>query len=146
MAKKIVLSLVLGFCLAGGVFADWWDSYVPPMENGNLLLQAGVGFGAKPLDRKGWYYLGLVLKDWSMIYSYGIPPISLSGDFKLPIGLPITVGLQLSFNTFTGQLRLEDYPAGNRDLDVFNMSFALRPAYHFNFGGGDGGFMDKLDT
>jgi len=146
MAKKIILSLVLGFCLAGGVFADWWNSYVPPMESGNVLLQAGVGFGAKPADRRGLFWLGLSLKDWTMKYNYGIPPISLSGDFKLPVGLPITVGVQASFNTFTGQLRLEDWPAGDRNLDVLNMSFALRPAYHFNFGKGDGGFMDRLDT
>jgi len=149
MNKKLVFVLVLAVVIAGGAFADWWDSYVPPMESGNLLLQVGVGFGAKPEDKSGLYWggtSGSILKDWNMKYNYGIPPISLSADYKLPISLPITVGLQFSFNTFTGQLRLQDYPLGDRNLDVFNMSFAVRPAYHFNFGDGEGGFMDNLDT
>jgi hypothetical protein len=147
MAKKIVLSLVLGFMLVGGVFADWWDSYVPPMQEGNLLLQVGIGYGAKPADLYGWWSgYGFYLRDWTMTYAYGIPPLSFSLDYKLPIGLPLTVGVQASFNTFKGELRLEGYPAGDRNLDVSNISFALRPAWHFNFGSGDGGFMDKLDT
>jgi hypothetical protein len=111
MAKKGFVVLILAMVVAGGAFAEWYDSYAPGIDESKVLINAGVGYGFSS-------------------YSMGIPPISVSADFKLPINLPITVGGMAAFSTWgysTG--------SGDRAIDVtyLNIGFGVRGAYHFNF-------------
>ena len=72
--KVFILVLALVGIGAGGVSAQsWYDSFAPGIDSSKVLLNIGVGVGASP-------------------YSMGIPPLSFSADFKLPVNLPITVG------------------------------------------------------
>ncbi|MDR2803396.1 MAG: hypothetical protein LBB22_03795, partial [Treponema sp.] len=116
--RKFMLLSVLAVAAAGGVWAQsWYDSYAPGISESNVLINAGIGYGFST-------------------YDMGIPPISASADFKLPISLPITVGATAALSTW-------GYTTGGGDwkIDVtyLNIGFGARGAYHFNF-------IEKLDV
>jgi hypothetical protein len=114
MKRRLFAVLVLSVVAAGGVFAqNWYDSYAPGIDESKVLINAGVGFGFSS-------------------YSMGIPPISASVDFKLPVKLPITLGPTATFSTWR-------YSAYFTDVTYTNIGFGLRGAYHFNF-------VKNLDT
>ncbi|MDR2501542.1 MAG: hypothetical protein LBD37_10790 [Treponema sp.] len=70
--KKSILVLVLA---AGGVLGqEWYDSYAPGIDAGNVFINAGIGLG--PTGG----------------YDMGVPPLSVSADFKPPVKPPITIG------------------------------------------------------
>jgi hypothetical protein len=118
MAKKGFVVLVLALGVAGGAFAEWYDSSAPGIDESKVLINAGVGYGLS-------------------VYTMGIPPISVGVDFKLPIKLPITVGGMAAFSTWGYSVSY----GPNRDIDVTysNIGFGVRGAYHFNF-------VKNLDT
>jgi hypothetical protein len=112
MAKKGLLVLVLVAVIAGGAFAEWYNSYAPGIDNSKVLINAGIGFG------------------FSGTYSMGIPPLSLSADFRLPIKVPITLGGIVGFSTWGWE---SGSGAWLVDVTYTNIAFGLRGAYHFNF-------------
>jgi hypothetical protein len=120
MAKKGVLVLVLAGVLAAGVSAQtWYDSYAPGVDAGRVFINAGVGLGYSS-------------------YTMGVPPISVSADFKLPIWLPITVGAMAAVSTWGYSTSL-GVPHSEIDVTYVNIGFGARGMYHFNF-------LRNLDT
>jgi hypothetical protein len=118
--KKGVLILVLAAAAAGGAFAQtWYESYAPGIDESKVFINAGIGYGFSA-------------------YSLGVPPISVSADFKLPINLPITVGGTAAISTWNYSTSAG---ISNSDIDVtyVNIGFGVRGAYHFNF-------VENLDT
>jgi hypothetical protein len=109
MGKKIGLFLVLAAIVAGGVSAqsNWYDSYAPGIDQ-NLFVNAGIGLGPT-----GGYKMGL-------------PPLSASIDFKLPISLPITLGGIFTFTQWK-------YSFYGYDFVWNNIGIGARGMYHFNF-------------
>jgi hypothetical protein len=118
MAKKVVLALVLVGVLAGGVSAQtWYDSYAPGVDADKVFINGGIGFGYSA-------------------YAMGVPPISVSADFKLPISFPITVGGVAAVSTWRDSHFSGDYEV---DVTYVNIGFGARGMYHFNF-------LKNLDT
>jgi hypothetical protein len=118
MAKKGILVLVLAGLLAGGAFAQtWYDSYAPGIDAGKVFINTGIGFGFSA-------------------YSMGLPPISVSADFKLPVNLPITLGGTAAISTWK-----DSYGSGifENNITYTNIGFGARGMYHFNF-------VKNLDT
>jgi hypothetical protein len=112
MANKRVLVLAFAAAVAGSAFAqNWYDSYAPGIDTVRVFINAGIGYGFSA-------------------YSMGVPPISVSADFKLPIALPITIGGTAAFNTWTYTTGAGDYKV---DVTYTNIGFGVRAAYHFNF-------------
>ena len=79
--RKLVLILVILLVLGGTAFAFDPLSYPPPVEGGDLMIDAGLGY---------------VVTGWSD-GKFGIPPIFVIGEFALPVGVPISVGAIVSF-------------------------------------------------
>jgi hypothetical protein len=118
--KKSILVLVLVAAAAGGVFAqEWYNSYAPGIDESKVFINAGVGYGLST-------------------YSMGLPPISVSADFKLPISLPITIGGTAALSTW-GYSTSAGVPNSDIDVTYMNIGFGVRGAYHF-------GFVKNLDT
>ncbi|GHU87412.1 hypothetical protein FACS189476_02820 [Spirochaetia bacterium] len=110
--KFVVAMIVMGTIIAGGVFAQeaWYNSYAEGIDQ-KVLINAGIGFG--PTGG----------------YNMGVPPLSLSADFKLPIKVPITVG-----GIFTYTQWKYSYNWGSTyDFRWHNIGFGARGMYHFNF-------------
>ncbi|GHU81145.1 hypothetical protein FACS189468_3080 [Spirochaetia bacterium] len=103
--KKIFLLFV--FLYTGSViFSLDLRSYPEVIQNGTMILDAGVGFG-KPV------YDGMQC-----------PPVSLNFEYALPLfSLPFSFGLRFAYST-------DDYVLGT----VNNFGVAFRMAYHLNFG------------
>lgn len=118
MKKKVLLVLLLAVLATAGSFAQatWYNTYAPGVDENMFFVNAGVGFGPT-----GGYQMG-------------IPPITASVDFKLPISLPITVGAFGTLSTWKFS-----YPLIGGDLVWRNIGFGVRGHYHFNF-------LENLDT
>jgi hypothetical protein len=111
---KFILVLVLVGLSTGGVFAqDWYDSYAPGIDSSKVLINAGIGFGA-------------LLPG----YDIGIPPISVSAVFKLPVSVPITLGplVALSSQTYS-----YNYAGYGYKFTYTHFAIGARGMYHFNF-------------
>ncbi|MDR3336265.1 MAG: hypothetical protein LBT16_03575 [Treponema sp.] len=65
-------------------------------------------------------------------YLMGIPPISVSADFKLPIQLPITIGGTAALSTW-GYETSAGIPNSEIKVTYTNIGFGVRGQYHFNF-------------
>jgi hypothetical protein len=114
MKKKIGVALVLAFVAGGGVFALDWAAYPDSITSGKIAINAGIGFGTPLYGNRG------------------IPPISISVDYALPLGgLPFTLGLLGGFTT-------SEYKAGAGGLDYAysytGIAIAGRFGYHPNLG------------
>jgi hypothetical protein len=104
MTKKVLLVLVLAAVVAGGVWAQeaaqdegkaksGLFGFSPAVEGSKILINGGIGLSSNYVDKKG-----------------GIPPISLSAEFALPIlSLPLTVGPYIGFGT-SKSTSSEDFP------------------------------------
>ena len=113
MTSKGVLVLVLVLMATGGVFAqNWYDSYAPGLENNSFFINGGIGWG--PTGG----------------YNMGIPPISVSVDFKLPIDLPITVG---AIGTYSTWKYSSPYYTYRYEVTYTNIGIGGRGMWHFNF-------------
>jgi hypothetical protein len=113
--KKSILVLVLAGVLAGGVFGQtWYDRYAPGIDTSKVFINAGIGLG--PTGG----------------YKMGVPPLSISADFKLPVKLPITVGGIFTFAQWK-------YSFTPYDFAWNNIGFGVRGMYHFNL-------VKNLDT
>jgi len=118
--KKCIFCFLLSIIVGAAVIAQsWYDSYAPAVEDNTLFINAGVGIG--PIGSGG----------------IGIPPLSVSVDYKLPIDLPITVGSIVTFSTWKRSIRY--YIIIDVDITYMNFGFGARVTYHFNF-------LEYLDT
>jgi hypothetical protein len=90
----------------------WYNSYAHAVDGDSFFINAGIGFGP------------------TGSYDNGIPPISASLDYKLPVKLPITAGLITTFSTWKWSL-----PSSTGDINVTYTNFGIgaRGVYHFNF-------------
>ena len=128
--KKGILMLVLAAIAVGSVSAqNWWDSFAPGFEENKVFVNAGIGFGALTAG-----------------YDLGLPPISASADFKLPIALPITVGpvLGLASRSISFSSSSYNYSTGGYDdygykFTYTDFAIGVRGMWHFNF-------VKNLDT
>jgi hypothetical protein len=119
--KKVFALSVLAMVVAGVVFGQegktWYNSYAEGIDQ-RVFINAGIGLG--PTGG----------------YDMGIPPLSASVDFKLPINLPITVG---GIFTFAQWKYSYSFLGNGYDFVWNNIGIGARGMYHFNF-------LRKLDT
>jgi hypothetical protein len=124
MKKRVLVFLVLATVAVGGAFAEWYDSYAEGIDASNVFINAGIG-----------YRLG---------GGKGIPPITVSADFKLPIKMPITLGAMASlstdgpYETMTGFDPVA-YKWTYGKYTLMDIGIGARAMYHF-------GFLKNLDT
>ena len=113
--RKVTLVTVLAFLVlsGGSVFAQNWNSFSPSVDNSKAIINGGIGFG-------------ILLPG----YELGIPPISVSADFKLPMDLPITLGpvVALTSRTFS----FSGYGNGY-EFTYTDFAIGVRGMWHFNF-------------
>jgi hypothetical protein len=114
MTKKIVLVVVLAMIGAGGLFALNWQAFPTPIKEGAFMISPGIGFGT-PLHG-------------NMV----IPPITVSLDYALPVGLPFTLGALGGFTTseYKGQLA----GVNTHTYDYTGIAIAGRFGYHPDLG------------
>jgi hypothetical protein len=115
--KKFVFMLVLVALSTGGIFAQSWNRYAPGIDKSKVLVNAGIGFG----------FLGSG-------YDIGIPPISVSADFKLPIAVPLTVGplVALASRSYSYSYSYMGSTYGYK-FTYTDFAIGVRGMYHFNF-------------
>ena len=82
--KKLMLVLVILAVIGGAVFAFDPMSYPPPVEGGNIMVDAGIGL-------RGMGYSGS---------SWIIPPLFVQAEYALPVGVPISVGALFTIEKF----------------------------------------------
>jgi hypothetical protein len=120
IASKTFLVLVFAVLTAGSLTAqEWFNSYAHAVDGDSLFINAGIGFG--PTGG----------------YSSGVPPLSASVDYKLPVRLPITAGLIATYSTWKWSHGLASL--GKVDVTYSNLGLGARGMYHFNF-------TEKLDA
>jgi hypothetical protein len=92
---------------------EWYNSYSKSVDGDSFFINTGIGFG--PTGN----------------YDNGIPPISASLDYKLPVKLPITAGLITTFSTW--KWSFNNPSTGKIDVTYTNFGIGARGMYHFNF-------------
>jgi hypothetical protein len=94
------------------VKTTWYNSFAPGLENNRWFINSGIGLG----PTRG--------------YGMGIPPISLSVDFKVSKTIPVTVGAAGIFSTWHYESGYAPYTI---EVTYRNFGFGGRAMYHFNF-------------
>ena len=108
--KKLLLVLVV-FAIAGGAaFAYDPLGYPPPVDGGNLLIDAGLGLRGMGNSSAKWK----------------VPPLFLHVEYALPVGVPISVGGMFAFYQYAWK------PSGN-EYTWTDMNIAARGNWHFGF-------------
>jgi len=120
--RKIFLVIAIAAMVCAGVFAQSKESsgggfnimsYPPPVEGGNILLDAGIGLirGAGGYDLK-------------------FPPLFLQVEYALPVGVPISVGGMFSVYSFG-----YDRSYGNNKYEYrwTELVIAARGNWHWGF-------------
>ena len=74
--KKFLLVLVIFAVVSGATFAMDLMSYPPPVDGGNIMIDAGLGLRTTLYSGAKWK----------------IPPLFLHVEYALPVGVPISVG------------------------------------------------------
>ncbi|MDR0409364.1 MAG: hypothetical protein LBH18_03095 [Spirochaetaceae bacterium] len=87
MAKKCLLVLLLAGALAGGVFADWYNSYAPGIAESKFFINAGLEL--TEISEKN--------KD--------LPPFSASVEYALLPKIPLSIGGHI-ISTGDGKIKL----------------------------------------
>jgi hypothetical protein len=98
--------------IVGSAAAMDWKSYPESVEKGDILVNAGIGFGA-PLSTYG---------------KTKIPPIQASVDFAF--SSPFTLGGLFGFTTTKWESEWDD----DYDITYTGLAFAGRFGYHPDFG------------
>lgn len=108
--KKLLLVLVILAVVGGSAFAIDWMSYPPPVEGGNILIDAGLGLRG----------MGHSSAKWS------IPPLFVQVEYALPVGVPISVGGIFSLYQY-------GWKGTGWEYTWTNMDIAARGNWHFGF-------------
>ena len=110
--KKAMMVLLILVVAGSAVYAQGFLSYPPSLQPGNILIDAGVGWTFAPT-------IGATIT---------VPPVSLSLDYCLPVGVPVSIGVLFSVYqwqySYTGFLPWTDvwtYATGG-----------ARASWHFN--------------
>jgi hypothetical protein len=107
--KKLIVAIVVLGAASGTLFAFDPMSYPPPVEGGNILVDAGIGFGLNP--GRG---------------SVSIPPLSASVEYALPVNVPVSVGGSVGFSRYK-----KDWGAFDETFTYF--IFGARGNWHWGF-------------
>jgi hypothetical protein len=78
--KRLLLLLIVFIIGSAGAFAFDILSYPPPVSGGNILVDVGLGFTGAEYG------------------SISVPPLRLSAEYALPVGVPISVGGFFAFH------------------------------------------------
>jgi hypothetical protein len=106
-ARIVFLVFVLAVLAAGSASAQaWFNSYAHSVDGDTLFVNAGVGFGP------------------TVGYNSGVPPLSASVDYKLPVKLPITAGLIATYSTWKWSHSLGSL--GKVDVTCMRLRMCLR--------------------
>jgi len=108
MMKKLLWVLILAVLVAGGAFAEWYDSYAPGIEGSKIFINGGIGIGFLP-------------------YKMSIPPITASAEYALPITMPISVGAFIGYTAYDEDITQYNNFKGSM------FGIGARASYHFNF-------------
>jgi hypothetical protein len=111
--KKVLVLLVLLVCLSGAsVFGFEILSYPPPVDGGNLLIDAGIGLA------------------WASYGTVRIPPIFAQVEYALPVSVPISVGGMFAFYQFG-----DEYKFGTKTYTETwtYVTFGARGNWHWGF-------------
>jgi hypothetical protein len=106
--KKLLLLLVVFIIGSAGAFAFDILSYPPPLEGGDILADVGVG------------YAGIEVGDLT------IPPLRVSAEYALPVGVPISVGALFSYHGSESEVVNETY-------GFTFLTFGVRGNWHWAF-------------
>jgi hypothetical protein len=116
--KKVLVSVMMLVCLSGvSVFAAENSNFPSSVEPGNIIANVGLGF-----------HNSLMLRNKGS--ENGVPPLSLSVEYALPISVPLSVGAVIGFAS-------GEKTSGSGDAKytftwpVF--SIGAKAAYHFNW-------------
>jgi hypothetical protein len=116
--KKIVIAMMMLVCLSvAQVFATDEDSKLPSsIKSGNIIANVGIGQNSLVLGERGG--------------SLVVPPLSLSVEYALPIGIPLSVGATIGVAT-------SKQSGGSGDAKFIHtwsvFSLGAKVAYHFNW-------------
>ena len=116
--KKLFLALLVFAVVCGAVFADFDIlSYPSSIEGGDIQIDLGLGYA-------GWgSYSGWKMK---------LPPIVLTGEYCLPVGVPISVGGMFSVARYGWDW--SDYSYSNAHKITYTyLIFAARGNWHWGF-------------
>ena len=105
--KKLILVLILAIMVAGGAFAEWYDSYAPGIEGYTFLVNIGIGYGFLP-------------------YNMAFPPVSVSVEYMLDF-IPLSVG------GYVGYTAYKETVAGWGTYDGTMLGIGAKASWHFNF-------------
>jgi hypothetical protein len=115
--KKILVFVMLLVCLsAAQAFADEDSKYPSSLASGNIIANVGIGQSSLVLGERGG--------------SLVVPPLSLSVEYALPIGIPLSVGATVGFAT-------SKQSGGSGDAKFTHawsvFSLGAKAAYHLNW-------------
>jgi hypothetical protein len=122
--KKILVFVMALLCFSGAsVFAAEPLSFPSIVKPGNIIANAGVGlFNSLALRNRG---------------TQVVLPLSLSVEYALPIGVPLSVGAVIGF---TSSERTGGSGDGEYTFSWTVFSIGAKAAYHFNWA------IQNLDT
>ncbi|MDR1863828.1 MAG: hypothetical protein LBQ67_07905 [Treponema sp.] len=107
--KKVLLLLAVLVIAGGAAFGFDILSYPPPVGGGDILVDIGIGFTRAA-------YGDLVL-----------PPLRLSAEYALPVGVPISVGGLFAFHRSEYKLSL----IGSQKWTWNHITFGGRGNWHW---------------
>ena len=117
--KKVILVLLVFAVVCGSAFAVDFDilSYPSSLKGGDILVDLGIGYA-------GW---GSTIGGKTKI-----PPLIVSGEYCLPVGLPISVGGMFSISSYTWEWNDPTYTNPHKTTYTY-LIFAPRGNWHWGF-------------
>ena len=110
--KKFILVLLVFAFVSSAAFAFDILSFPPPVEGGNIMIDAGLG-----------------LRWVSYSGKMALPPLFVQGEFALPVGVPISVGAEVSLYRWK-----YDWPGSSSDGWTYTViTPAVRANWHWGF-------------
>jgi len=109
--KKILLTLLIFLVITGSAFAFDLLNYPPPIGDGNVMVDAGIGLTAYG----------------STYGTISIPPIFLNVEYTLPANVPISVGGFAAFYRYNYRV------VGDSGWQYTFFTFGGRADWHWGF-------------
>jgi len=105
--KLIIAALLIAVIAIGSASAFSFVDYADGIKDSSIFINVGVGYG---------FFTGLK-----------IPPIQISVDYHLPIGIPLSVGAFFAFAAY-------EYSTWAWNYDGIYLAFGGRAAWHIDLG------------